>query len=278
MSAPFQAMRGMANLPWFSPFTNMRPLPPVYTTIPTASATSHTKGAWAQIVSPTSEEVGFLFLRVSDVATSATETSMLFDIGIGAAGSETAIMENVAVGGAAVTSGGSHGIILPLPVRVPSGSRLSCRIQSLISSDTCTLQTCLIVVPARQMLPASVDVIGTNTANSRGTAFSGTTNTWVEITASTSRRYRGIFLVPSIIGTDITSIAGALRLGVGAAGSETELGRVYVDWRNTEWVFHAPTVFYAPIACDVPAGSRLVVANPGLTNPDRYGVCLIGIP
>jgi hypothetical protein len=167
---------------------------------------------------------------------------------------------------------------MPLPVRIPSGSRLSCRVQALIPSDTCTVTISAAVMSARQTLPTAVDVIGTNTATSRGTAFSGSVGAWTQIAASTSRRYRGIYLVPSVIGTDIVSFTDDLEIAVGPAGGEVEVGRVYCDFRNTETVFHANTYWYAPIACDIPSGSRLSVKTPVSANPNRYGVCLIGIP
>ena len=278
MTAPFQAMRGLSNVPWFSTLTNFRPITPVYTATPTASATPHTKGAWSQLTASTSADAGLLLIRAEAVATTATETSMLLDVGIGAAGSETPIMENLAIGGASSASGLALGVIMPLPVRIASGSRLSCRIQALIGSDTVNVSATPFALNARQMLPTTVDVIGTSTTTSRGTAFSGSFGTWTEITASTSQRYRAILLSPSVIGTDIVSFTRDLEIAVGAVGSEVEIGRVYVDYRNTESVFHAATFFYAPIACDIPAGSRLSVKTPVTANPDRYGVCLIGVP
>lgn len=278
MSAPFQAMRGLSNVPWFFNLRNMRHSNPQYVAVPTASATPHQKGAWTQVVESTPEDSGVLFVIASGVAVAATETSMLLDVAVGAAGSEVAVIENLAVGGASVRSGGANGVVAPLPVRTPAGSRISCRIQSLIASDTCTVNVTLSAVAALQMLPTSVDVIGTDTANSRGTPFSGAVGSWTEITASTARRYRGILLVPSVIGTDIVSFTDDMEIAVGAAGSEIELGRVFVDFRNTESVFNTTNFLYAPIACDIPAGSRLVVKTPVSANPERYGVCLIGIP
>jgi hypothetical protein len=273
-------MRGLSNVPWFSTLVGLRQIAFSGSVIatPTASATPHVKGAWAQLIASTSEEFGLLMVRAENVGVAATETSMLLDVGIGAAGSESPIMENLAVGGASVGSGLSGGLTMPLPVRIPSGSRLSCRVQALIPSDTCTVTISAAVMSARQTLPESVDVIGTDTATSRGTAFSGSVGAWTQIAASTSRRYRGVYLVPSVIGTDILSFTRALEIAVGPAGSEAEVGRVYCDFRNTEAVFHASTYFYAPIACDIPAGSRLSVRTPVSANPDRYGVSLIGIP
>jgi hypothetical protein len=276
----YQAMRGLSNVPWFYPLANMRPIATPFfgSAAATASATAHTKGAWAQLIASTAAEAGLMMIRAESVSTAATETSMLLDIGVGASGSETPIMENLAIGGASASSSASNGLLAPLPVRIPSGSRVSCRIQALIPSDTCTVSATLFAVNARQMLPTSVDVIGTDTATSRGTAFAGALNAWTQITASTSQRYRALFAVPSVIGTDIISFNRDLEIAIGPAGSEVEIGRVYVDFRNTESVFHDSRFFYAPIACDIPAGSRLSVRTPVSANPDRYGVCLVGIP
>jgi hypothetical protein len=273
----FQAMRGLANVPWFFPFAEMRPLGAPVGATATASATPHTKGAWAQLVASTSEEVALVVVRAVSVGTAATETSMLIDIGVGASGSEAAIMENLAIGGASAGNANEF-LMFMLPVRIAAGIRISCRVQALIASDTCSVTMGLSSVRARQTLPTSVDVIGTSTADSRGTAFAGSLGDWTQITASTAQRYRAIWLVPSVIGTDIISTNTNMEIAVGAAGSEVEIGRVFCTYANSEIVGHSTRMLNVPIACDIPAGSRLSVKTPVSANPERYGVCLIGIP
>lgn len=284
MTAPFQAMRGLSNIPWFSTLRSLDPFTSgsSFTTV-TASATPHTKGAWTQLVASTAAETAIIALTVTDIQAVATETSTLIDVATGAAGSEVAIAENIAVGGAAVPGTGVAriflGCVLPLPIRVSAGTRLSVRIQGVVASQQCRVVHALLTLPGRQTLPTSVDVLGTSTANSRGTALSGASGSWTEITASTARRYRALYAVPSVIGTDILSVAVALETGVGAAGSEVVLGRQLVQFLSSEGVGNFANVgMNLPFACDVAAGSRLAVRHDIAANPGRYGVCLIGVP
>lgn len=284
MTAPFQAMRGLSNIPWFSTLRNLDPFTSGATfTSVTASATPHTKGAWTQLVASTSAETAIIALTVTDIQAGATETSVLIDVATGAAGSEVAIAENIAVGGAAIPSTAVArvlpGVVLPLPIRVSSGTRLSVRIQGAVASQACRVVHALLTLPGRQTLPTSVDVIGTSTANSRGTALSGASGSWTEVTASTARRYRALYAVPSVIGTDILTITAALETGVGAAGSEVVLGRQLVQFLNAEACSTFANIgMNLPFACDVAAGSRLAVRHDIAANPGRYGVCLIGVP
>lgn len=277
----YQAMRGLSNVPWFYALSGLELLntnsldTSANATTATASATTHTKGSWAEIVASTAGESGILMLHFSGVGTSATETSMLVDVAVGASGSESAIAENIAVGGA---SAAANGILVCLPVRIASGSRLAVRCQAAIASDTVAVRYAIYKVPATQMLPTTVDVIGTDTATSRGTAMSGGGGTWVQITASTSRRYRAVYLVPSIIGTNLNTTRIIYDVGVGSAGSETKLGTTAAQATSTEDVRTVTYLFPAPIACDVAAGSRLAVRHDIATGPGGYGVCLIGIP
>lgn len=284
MTAPFQAMRGLSNIPWFTTLRNLDPFQSGanFTTI-TASSTAHTKGSWTQIVASTSAETALIALTVTDAQINAGECSVLLDLATGAAGSETAIMENAAVGGATIpsfgTARGSSGIVLPLPVRVASGSRLSVRIQSNVASRTCRVVHALMQLPGRQTLPASVDILGASVATSRGTALSGASGSWTQIVASSSQRYRALYAVPSCIGTDLLSISPVLEIGYGPAGSEISVGKQAVSFLNTEAASHFVSIgMNLPIACDVPAGSRIAVKHDIAANPDRYGVCLVGVP
>jgi hypothetical protein len=274
-------MRGLANVPWYFAFSNYEVLnlaggDPATTV--TASSTIHTKGAWTQLLASTSGDSNLLLTRAMGVNTAATETSMLLDIAVGASGSETPIMENLAVGGAATGGPASAGLVIPLPVYIPSGSRISARIQSLIASDTCSVRFAVHRVGALQVLPTSVDVMGSDASTSRGTALSGASGSWVQITASTSQRYRAVYVVASTIGTDVANNLATLEVGFGASGSEVAVTKQRVQFGANESADSLPSIFNVPLPCDIPAGSRLAVRHSVNPNPERYGVCVIGVP
>jgi len=239
----------------------------------TANTAAHTKGAWSQIIASTSAQGSWLHVNCSAFNTTATNTASLLDIAIGASGSEVAIISNVAVGGAAST-------YFTFPVQIPSGSRLSARIQSVVTGGKTGTVT-LFVVDAGDYAasPTSVDVIGTSTANSQGTSFTGASGTWVQATASTSRAYRAISFVPSTHDSDIATITNSLaEIGVGAAGSEIDFASQRWTSNANEFIGTAQPFPIDPHGRAIPSGSRLAVRHAITANPSKYGFCLIGIP
>ena len=241
----------------------------------TADTTAHTKGAWIELIASTSGNASYIIIECG-VDTNATDTATLLDIGTGASGSEAGLISNVAVGSAARTSIRAA-FAFGVPIKIPSGTRLSARIQSIVTGG----KTGTIVIRTFNMgdygsAPTAVDVIGVNTATSQGTAMSGSSGTYVEITASTANDYRGIVIVPSASSNNLASTNAEFILAKGAASSEVALGRTIVSYVNTEQV--GMTAFYPPIVGGlVPAGTRLSVAHDFSSGPTVYDITLIGI-
>jgi hypothetical protein len=243
----------------------------------TANSSAHTKGSWSQVIASTSGNVSLLYVSVGGVAI-AGDSATLLDLGTGASGSEVAFASNIAVGGATF-SGGLAGVIIPIPVKIASGTRIAARIQSVVTGGkTATVQIFAFDAGDYATTPATVDVIGTDTATSKGTDFTGSSGTWVQATSSTSRAYRAVALVLSTHDASISNIAnGVYEIGVGASGSEVTFG----------WMRHTFTAdersglalpFISLFGRNIPAGSRLAVKHPITADPSKYGFCLIGIP
>ena len=100
-------------------------------------ATANTKGAWSEIVSSTSRTIRQIIIYVNLVNNpSATLSSMMMDIGIGAAGSEIPLLQNLR----AIEYDGIDGlypaVFGPYPVYIPEGTRLSARAQSTTTDST----------------------------------------------------------------------------------------------------------------------------------------------
>jgi len=238
----------------------------------TANSSAHTKGAWAQLIASTSADNSFAVVFVNAVGASATNTATLLDFALGASGSETAFISNIAVGGASNLS-------LGFPIKIPSGSRLSARIQSVVTGGkTASVTTILYNAGSYSTTPTALDVIGTDTANSKGTSFSGSSGTWVEGIASTSQAYRAVAAVVSVHDADTPNASNLLyTIGVGAAGNEVEFGTLRASVNSAE---AASTSVPRPLVFGraIPAGSRLAVKHALTVNPDRVGFTLIGIP
>jgi len=244
----------------------------------TANTAAHTKGSYSELIASTSANAGLLVLMVQDISTAATNTATLIDVATGASGSETVIISNLAVGGA-LTTNGQTGVAVAVPFQIPSGTRLSARIQSVVTGGkTATAQIFLFDVGGDYATaPTSVDVITGDTATSEGISFSGASGTWVQAIASTSRAYRAVAIMPSTHSTSIVSINPQLEIGVGASGSEQSFGATIVQYNSNEFVQSAPP-YLSLFGRNIPAGSRLAVRHTITANPDRYGFCLIGIP
>lgn len=243
----------------------------------TANSSAHTKGAWSEIIASASADASLLVLLVQDVSAASTNTATLLDLGVGASGSESAVASNIAVGGA-LTTAGPLGICTALSLKVASGTRLSARIQSVVTGGkTAAVQAFLFNVGDFATAPTSLDVIGGNTANSEGISFSGASGTWVEATASTSQAYRAVAVVPSTHNANISTIDAQMDLGVGAAGSEQVFGTAIANYANNESITSAPP-FLSIFGKSIPAGSRLAVRHNIASVSDRYGFTLIGIP
>lgn len=274
------ALRGTAKIvapPWFSTIT-LRQVgtPPVYVDA-TASSTVNADGAWVQLYSTIPEDIGMLWIGVGQIGSgqSGVDSASMLSIGVGAAGSETSIVTNIAVGGANDT------LQIPIPVRIPSGSRISYRVRSAVASKLARIYTpSVYVMPNLWQLPTSVDVLGITASTSKGTALSGSSGTWTTIVASTEKDYQGFVMVPSVNSNDILSIGPRYSIGVGAAGSEVEFGSHEVNYSSSEWVNSRSLAFNWPVFGNgrTPAGSRIAIKHTIAANPDRYAVCVIGIP
>lgn len=227
----------------------------------TGSATPHVKGAWFEIVASTSDLVDFMNLVIT-TNQSGVDTATLLDIGIGAAGSEVAICENIAVGG-------QNGYNIPLVVQVPSGSRLAARIQSVVVSKSATLSVVAYAGPNPAGTSTSATVLGSSTTTSTGTQLSGSNNVWVQIAASTSVAYQALAPVISITSNTVpANLTSAYTMGIGAAGSEVSKMSL-VGTRDAQERIFSPNVAIPFFKDTVSAGSRLAVTM----NTNASSVC-----
>lgn len=248
----------------------------------TAAGSAHTKGAWSEIVASTSEDASLLAINTTAaVAILNADSRALLDIGIGGAGSETAIISNIVIGNKSSSSSGWL-----FPVFIPKGTRVAARIQHVTASTALTFRFRLGKTEPTSQRPASYTVtMGANTSTSSGVVvnYGGSTNTkgsWTEITASTSERFAGLHLCVDMNGDSTMGAATCLvDVATGGAGSETVIvSNVFYLQTSNEAIDHfgggSP---FMPV--DVPAGARLSVrqqTSSGL-NPD-IGVALIGFP
>lgn len=240
----------------------------------TAHSSAHTKGAWTELIDSTQALCDCIRLQVSNIGVNATNTATLIDVALGAAGAEVPVASNVAVGGAHSTV--PYAIVFDLPVKVPAGSRVSARIQSVVTGGkAATVQASLCASPTPAAAPTSVDVLGTSTSTSAGTSLTSAA-TWVEVVASSARAYQALVLVPSVSASNVTAATAYLQAGVGAAGAEVQVGQVRWARTGAELAF---TQIWTPgcvVPAWIPAGSRISLRD----SAGGAGVAgtLIGVP
>jgi len=254
----------------------------------TASATANTPGAWVQYIASnaiasTDTICAIHILGTGNNQTAGTDNSMLLDIGTGAAGSEVIVAQNIAIGGLANSSG--FGPLFTVPVRIAGATRVACRVRAATGSRVLTMtqiwaSTTAATAPFADRLPTSVDVLGTSDSTSSGTAMSGSSGSWTQIAASTSKDYQALVLVPSGPGSAVTA-GGIFRLdlGIGASGSEQAVAYYYVLMNGNSWV----GMFSLSLATNtyggfVPAGTRIAVRHNAASSPERLTACVIGVP
>lgn len=153
----------------------------------TAHATPHSEGSYTTLIASTAYDTYGLSIDLCGMSVAATATSGRVDIAIGAAASETNIITDLLAGytRTLVTSGAlGHGYYFP--IFIPEGTRISARLQALITADTCDVTITAFQKPSGPVWAGgSVTTIGA-AANSLGTAVTaGTTGSYASPTYGT---------------------------------------------------------------------------------------------
>jgi hypothetical protein len=241
-----------------------------------ADATPHTMGAWTELIAATSEDAGYVVIRVTDSFLNATDTSSLYDVGIGASGSEQTLIESLPAGftqtDSVAQTGGVHHVV---PAFVPAGTRVSVRMQSVIGSHTATFE--VQVAKPTVGVPVAVDTLGANRATSQGTQiFSGVTgavSNWVEI-ATTAVDYQAVALVPAPGGSVMANLSFSYDLATGTAGNEVRVASLNISTSTNEnYGYRGLPVLHV---ADVPSGTRLSMRTTN-NRSYQYGI-LVGVP
>ena len=255
----------------------------------TSGASVNTPGAWVQVLAnnavSASETIACVNIRcIGNNQGTGVDASALMDVGIGAAGSEVVIAPDIAVGGG-VNSGGA-GCNFALPIKIPGATRVAFRFRCAQASRIYIIQQ---VVFSGQIadskfadqLPTSVDTLGTSTATSAGTAMSGASGTWVEITPSTTKDYQALALIPSgpQDTTGGTQAIVHMDLGIGAAGSEQVIAHAGCTVNANGVIFPLDTNdTHGLFGGLIPAGTRIAVRHNQAASPGRVAACVIGVP
>jgi hypothetical protein len=236
----------------------------------TPSGTAWANSAWVQVIASTPAPIVVAGLVVGGGPTAEFE----FDIGKGAAGSETV----VATISGNTKSGASSPRWLPLPIpvdNIAAGQRVAVRVRQ--SGTTATNYTVKLVYYEKPIsgsvattpnpsLVAPSAAAGVSVTPS-GTAWAN--SGWVQVIASTA----DAIVLGGITVNPAAAVEYEIDVGVGAAGSEV----VVTTIRGRSTTAGAPqTIILQPLLDNIPAGSRVSVRlRKSGTNTTAWTVKLI---
>lgn len=280
-------LRGVQPRPWTDGFA-LNPLAVLASTADASSSTANSPGNWTQIfaaaATASTDTIAAIWLSLGATnSSSAADNSALIDIATGGAGSETVIVPDIAVGGVATSAARS----ILLPVRVAGNTRIAYRVRPATASrnfrlsNTALASAAIYSAPFADRLPTSLETLGTSQSTSSGTACTGSSGTWTELAASTTKDYQALILVPSGPGngTAVSAAQARLDLGIGASGAEIIVASARVQLTATNGL-HIPLTAssVAIFGGYVPAGSRLAIRHNLASTPEALCGCVIGVP
>jgi hypothetical protein len=237
----------------------------------TADATIHTKGAWVEVIASTNYDVFGFWALFNTTGSSAAATDVLMDIAIGPS-QENIIVPDFMAGWMA---GGSNGFSSPVffPIYIPRGTKISARIQALITADTASLALMLCSGNSGLPIPlfAGCDAYGVASASSSGVAHtpgnSGAESTAANIGSVTSKNYGAVLLRTA--GNDNNMVAAAYHWELMIGG--VTAAEWYTSNLAVEMIYTFPP---CPIPVSIPAGTQLQIRAECSTTAESNDVAL----
>jgi hypothetical protein len=232
----------------------------------TAHASANTKGSWIELIASTAF-AGCVNVIVHTY--DGTACDYLIDIGIGDAGSEITLMNNILFSASNTPWAYSYPVF---PVNIPAGTRVSARVQC-DAGGKYIYASGMLIANGGFTFPGNLsvsDTYGATVADSGGISVDpgGSANTkgaWSEITSGISRSAKGIMLG---VGDNSDPVRAGypwwnIDVGIGAAGSEQVIVSDFmINAHSTQGCFRPKCSPFLPIM--LPAGTRIAVR--GQTN------------
>jgi hypothetical protein len=222
-----------------------------------AAVGANTKGSYVELIASTAYDTQEIYV---EAGVEVNSIEGLFDLAVGAGGSEVGLVENLAFGYGVV----GHAKTVRLPLPIPAGSRVSGRFQSSISGSRVLNVGCKLLNDGGSAGPSYqlLEEHGANTGTSHATTIDagGTADTkgsWTQVVASTSYDWAGFIVNIAEEAARSTTVRFRLDIGVGAAASEVAVVEDIFFKRYGSSVANLTTPTYAFFNRQVPAGSRV---------------------
>ncbi len=164
-----------------------------------ASSSIHTKNAtYTQLIAATTYDSYGFWLLLCTSQSAGADTSMLFDLAIGASTAEVVILPNMMCGFRTAVNSGV--VVQFIPLFIPKGSRVSGNLQALIASDTidCTIWLNGGGSNLQGPIFTGCDAYGVDLTDSGGTTHTpgntGAESTDANVGVTLTRNYGGVML------------------------------------------------------------------------------------
>jgi hypothetical protein len=219
-----------------------------------SATTANVKGSWTELIASTAEDYDALLVAF---AISASNTSHLIDIGIGASAAEVVVMADIHT---SIANNITEWVVIPKAL--PAGTRIATRSQCSTASGQ--YRVGVVGVKGGWYYPqggGDIATLGANAADSGGTqldsgATANTFGAWVQLTASTANPIKAICLRTGAINNAAATTGQALlQVGVGAAAAEQGLFEVPFAVGAVGSSFGPMPEFWFPVS--IPAGTRV---------------------
>lgn len=220
---------------------------------------ANVKGSWVELVASTPFATDAILLSPNY---SDGNYSYLIDIGMGAAGSEVAFLNNLYFWQGSSYSKSGNPIIIPF--HIPAGVRLAMRCQSSGASSAVRFGILLLGGSLYKMAPhQNIYTYGANLSTTRGTAITAGANyntkgSWVAVCSSLDIAIKGFFLAFGNGPTTGTQDY-LIDIAVGGAGSEQILINNYIQSSSPGISYNFAHNLSPFFPIPLPAGSRIAL-------------------
>lgn len=234
-----------------------------------ANAAANTKGNWLQLSGGLAFDCDQLVLEL-DQRTVSQNRDVLCDIGVGGAGSEVSLIDNLLF---SLSPNDFKVAVYQLPIHIPKGTRVAARIQASTGSTEIEIWgRCFAATLKENQGFPWCQTIGANTADSGGTTIDpggviSTAGAWTQLVASCDRHVKAMTLAMGgqLNAARIATVCD-FDIGIGGAGSEITLFTVRIRTSATPSSVTPATYGLVPVS--IPPGTRIAARATNYSTTD----------
>lgn len=222
-----------------------------------AAGTANTKGSWQELIPSTTDEAQGFIVNINFYN---SNDKFMLDIGIGGAGNEDAIIDNIYSRQTNTNGGGVQAAFFP--INIPAGTRISARVQgrtagTLVDAQVIMVKsTAVTTITSATTLNADTSVTDTGNQVSTNIVAANTKSAYQEITASLAKDITSLYIIFAEFNSTVTDATFLYDIAIGDAGSEVILIGDLASSRDADEDFDSRLI--GPIPVKIASGTRIV--------------------